>query len=68
MPTRKRVRTRARTTARARRGRGGRVTLRGGGSVRRELDEVLDAQVESGEELRNAKVAVATEPAFVFKA
>lgn len=67
MAARKRVRIRARVTARARRGRKGRATLRGG-SVRRELNEVLNAQLESGEELRDARVAVATEPAFVFRA
>jgi hypothetical protein len=67
MAARKRLRIRARTTARARRGRRGRVALRGR-SGRRELVEVLNAQLESGEELRNAKVAVATEPAFVFRA
>jgi len=67
MAARKRLRIRARTTARARRGRRGRVALRGR-SVHRELVEVLNAQLESGEELRNAKVAVATEPAFVFRA
>jgi hypothetical protein len=67
MPARKRVRTRARTTARARRGRRGRATLRGR-SGRRDLGEVLNAQLESGEELRNARVPVATEPAFVFRA
>lgn len=66
MPARKRVRTRARITARARRGRQGRATLRGR-SGRRELVEVLNAQLESGEELRNARVPVATEPAFVFR-
>lgn len=67
MTARKRVRVRARVTARARRGRRGRATRRGG-PVRRELNEVLNAQLESGEELRDARVAVATEPAFVFRA
>lgn len=67
MPARKRVRIRARATARARRGRKGRATLRRP-AVRRELVEVLNAQLESGEELRNAKVAVAIEPAFIFRA
>ena len=67
MSARKRVRTHARITARARRRRQGRLT-RGDRPARGELTEVLNAQLESGAELRNAKVAVATEPAFVFKA
>ncbi len=67
MPARKRLRTRARTTARVRRRRGVRVTPRGR-TAGRELSEVLNAQVESGEELRDTKLPVATEPAFVFKA
>jgi hypothetical protein len=66
MSGRRRIKTRARPTSRSRRGRRRRVTL--GGSVRRELVEVLNAQLESGVELRNAKVAVATEPAFLFRA
>ncbi len=67
MSARKRVRTRARITARARRRRKGRVA-RGRGAALGELAEVLNAQLETGVELRNAKVAVATEPAFVFRA
>ena len=67
MAARKRVRIRARVAARARSSRKGRAPLRGR-SVRRELNDVLNAQLESGEELRNARVAVATEPAFVFRA
>jgi len=56
-----------RTTARARRGRGARAIPRGR-FAGREASEILDAQVESGEELRDTKVPVATEPAFVFRA
>jgi hypothetical protein len=67
MSAQKRVRGRVRTTARARRRRRGRVTLRAR-AVRRELVEVLNAQLESGAELRDARVAIATEPAFVFRA
>ncbi len=36
-------------------------------SAARELREVLKVQVETGEELRSAKVPIVTEPAFVFK-
>lgn len=67
MPTRRRPKSRPRTIARARRRRGAGARLRGG-SVRRELSEILDAQVQSGNELRKTRVPVATEPAFVFKA
>ncbi len=67
MPARKQVKSRARRAAGARRGLGRRAAVRRR-SVRRELDEVLSAQVESGEELRNAKLPIATEPASVFKA
>lgn len=66
MPARKRVRTRARTIARARRDRGARSASRGR-SAARDLREVLDAQAESGDELRKAKVPVVTEPAFLFR-
>lgn len=67
MSARKRIRARARTTARARRRRRGGVTLRGR-AARRELAEALNAQIESGSELRDARVPIATEPAFVFRA
>ncbi len=67
MPARKQVKSRARRAAGVRRGLGRRAAVRRR-SVRRELDEVLSAQVESGEELRNAKLPIATEPALVFKA
>jgi hypothetical protein len=67
MPARKQVKSGARTAAGVRRVRGRRAAARRR-SVRRELDDVLSTQVESGEELRNAKVPIATEPASVFKA
>lgn len=67
MPTRKRVRPRPRTTVRVRRRRGARTKSRGA-PMNRELREVLDTQVESGDELRKTNVPIATEPAFLFKA
>lgn len=66
MPTRKRAGLRPGTTVRARRRRGA-PTRPSGRAVNRELSEILDAQVQSGHELRKTKVPVATEPAFVFK-
>jgi hypothetical protein len=64
MPTRKRAGLRPRTTVGARRRRGAPTRPSG---LNRELSEILDAQVQSGHELRKTKVPVATEPAFVFK-
>ncbi len=63
MPKRKRRRTRTRagTSHRARR------SPRDPRSAGGELREARKAQVETAEELGNTKVPIATEPAFAFK-
>jgi hypothetical protein len=63
MPRRKRPKSRARADAPAR----PRRVTRDPRSVMRTLRDVRKNQVETGEELRETNVAIATEPAFVFK-
>ena len=63
MPTRKRPRVRRRMRASSRSPR----ELRDPRSVLRELRHVRKNQIETGEELRDANVPIATEPAFVFR-
>lgn len=56
-------RTRVRSRRRSPRSRGGPRDPR---SVAREVREVRKAQGETGKELRDARVPIVTEPAFVF--
>ncbi|HET9002270.1 MAG TPA: hypothetical protein VFP86_21730 [bacterium] len=63
MPTRKRPRTRTRESAPSRPPRGPRDPR----SVIPELRDVRKNQVQTGDELRDANVPIATEPAFVFQ-
>jgi hypothetical protein len=63
MPTRKRPKTRTRVSAASRPRRGPRDPR----SVIPELRDVRKNQVQTGEELKDARVPIATEPAFVFR-
>lgn len=63
MPTRKRPRARRHVRALTRSPR----WLRDPRSVLRELRDVRKNQIQTGDELRDANVPIATEPAFVFR-